>query len=191
MNKKDVQAAAKAVSGRGGEDATPPSPPVQLVAFVLDGEEYAVPIGDIREVVVAGDVVPVPSAPPFIVGLTNVRGRIVTVLDLERRFGLEHEGAAPERRHLLIAESGGSTYGIRVDRVPEVLHVPSDTVRPAADAFSAKIGPDYLAGVVVLGEGADGRILMLLALPKLLAQKELLKIGKIVQEDDSTSPPQP
>lgn len=187
MKKQDVQAAAKALGGGQEKEDQKVRPMVQVVAFRLDNEEYAVPIADVREVIVASDVVPVPNAPEFIAGLTNVRGTVAVVIDLEKRFGLQREGERPAQPHMLIAESGGSVYGIGVDKMPEVLRVPQDALRPPAQAFSAKLGPDYLAGVIVLEDADPHRMLMLLDLPRLLDQKELLKLGKMVNDDSSST----
>jgi purine-binding chemotaxis protein CheW len=67
----------------------------QLVIFTLDTEKYATPISEVREVVKGAEVTPVPGSPPFIVGVVNLRGKIIPVLDLEKLFDLQPSSPPP------------------------------------------------------------------------------------------------
>lgn len=156
---------------------------IQLVVFELDKEEYAVPIGDIREIIRIPEIAPVPNAPEFIRGILNLRGTIVVVIDLEKRFHLAREGKAPPE-HIVITEVNGSTFGIVVDKVSEVLRVPVSKIQPTPSLVSSRIHADYLKGVAVLEEAANAiaeasksRLIILLDLPKMLQEGELLNIN--------------
>lgn len=124
---------------------------IQLVVFTLDEEEYAVPIADIQEIIKVPEVTPIPNAPQFIKGILNLRGKIVVVIDLEKRFGLVRE-KIEELKHIIITEVGETNFGVMVNEVVEVLSVPSSVVQPTPKLVSSKIHADYLKGVVVLKE---------------------------------------
>lgn len=177
----------------------------QVLVFEVDQEEYAVNISALREIIRVPDITPIPNAPDFIKGVLNLRGQIVVVIDLEKRFKLSRENKITPK-HIIVTEMEGTYFGILVDIVKEVLTVPVDHIRPAPDLVSAKIHADYLSGIVVMGgepavanvsagkvkskvkntESGQSRLIILLDLPKLLQEKELLQLGEsiktIVQE---------
>jgi purine-binding chemotaxis protein CheW len=186
-------------------------PTEQLVTFELDKAEYASVITDLREIIKIPEIVPIPGAPEFIRGILNLRGQIIVVVDLEQRFHLkrEHE-IAPQ--HIIITEVEDSIFGILVDEVTGVLRVPQASIKPTPQLVTSKIHAEYLKGVVVLreetgtqeekeeaaktgnavknsvaseGEGkveAKSRLLLLLDIPKMLGEKELLEFGAAVKE---------
>jgi purine-binding chemotaxis protein CheW len=166
---------------------------IQLLVFVLDQEEYAVPIVDLREIIRLPDVTPIPNAPDFIKGILNLRGKIVVVVDLEKRFSLVREHKTSPR-HIIITEVSGSDFGVMVDEVKEVIQVPVKKIQPTPELVSSKIHADYLKGVIVLGAKGNkpakaapqkapkgSRLLILLDLVKLLQEKELLNLGQAVK----------
>ena len=160
---------------------------VQLIAFNLDNEEYAVPIVDLQEVIPATRVTPVPNSPIFISGILNLRGKIVVVIDLEKRFNLlREEKALPA--HIVIVSADDNTFGVLVDKVTEVLRVSGEAVKPPPSLVSSKINADYVEGVIVLSgrekEGGESppRLIILLDIKKLLREEELLKFGNAVRE---------
>jgi purine-binding chemotaxis protein CheW len=171
----------------------------QLVTFELDKEEYASIITDLREIIRIPEVTPIPGAPDFIRGILNLRGQIVTIIDLEQRFHLQREHPA-EPQHIIIAEVEDSVFGIMVDKVTGVLRVPQTAMKPTPQLISSKIHTEYLKGVVVLEEESDttekkkakakptneknetqSRLLLLLDIPKMLAEKELLEFGNAIE----------
>lgn len=161
---------------------------VQLVIFELDKEEYAVEIKDLQEIIKIPEITPVPNAPDFIPGIFNLRGRIVVVVDLEKRFNLKRENEINEK-NILIAEVEGNSYGVVVDNVKEIKNIPKNIIQPTPKLASAKIHDDYLKGVVVIenlqGEeenGSNSRLIILLDLSKMLLEKELMNLGKTVNK---------
>lgn len=178
-----------------------------MVVFELDKEEYAVRITDLQEIIKIPEITPIPNAPEFIRGILNLRGKIIVVIDLEKRFHLVREEKILSK-HIIIAEVNESTFGVIVDQVIEVLRVPITAIQPTPALVSSKIHADYLKGVVVLGDNdsskeltakkcralldkqktgeqlkeSGARLLILLDLPKMLQDKELLQIEKKVQE---------
>lgn len=177
---------------------------IQLVVFELDNEEYAVPIEDLREIIRIPEIAPVPNAPDFIRGILNLRGTIVVVVDLEKRFNLVREGKAPAS-HIIITEVSDSTFGLIVDKVSEVLRIPVSKIQPTPSLVSSKIHAEYLKGVGVLeeinevetkekekdsakiGAGEKSRLIIILDLPKMLAEEELLHVGNLI--DGSVNEP--
>lgn len=157
---------------------------VQLVVFELDTQEYAIPIEDLREIIRIPEIAPVPNAPDFIRGILNLRGTIVVVIDLEKRFHLAHERAA-SASHIVIADVNGSTFGVVVDKVAEVLRVPISKIQSAPSLVSSKIHAEHLKGVVVLegvaGANTASRLIILLDLPKMLSSDELMRAETLVK----------
>jgi purine-binding chemotaxis protein CheW len=160
----------------------------QLVIFVLDGEEYGAEITDLQEIIKKTEITPIPNSPDFVKGIINLRGKIVVVVDLEQRFNLSRE-KDQEPVHILIAEVGGSTFGVLVDHVEEVLSVPTSNIRATPTMMSPKIDAGYIKGVVVFEEEeikkGESRLIVLLDLPMLLETKELMSFGELVKSDKS------
>ena len=152
----------------------------QVVVFEIGHEEYAAPISQVREVVKTPKITLVPNGQAFVVGVMNLRGQIVPVLDLEKLFELPDAGTATAQ-HIIVSEDGSHTlFGVQVDQVLEVLRVPPDTIKPTPAMVAARISADYLDGVVVL-EGDDktgqtGRTILLLNLQKIMSEKALRQL---------------
>lgn len=141
--------------------------PVQLVTFRLGAEHFGVPIGAIQEVVRLPEITPVPEAPAFVEGVINLRGRILPVLDLGRRFRLPDRPRTRASR-ILVAEAGGRPVGLIVDAVCEVVRLPGAAIEPPPPVVGG-IGVDYITGV---GKLAD-RLLVLLDLGRVLHPEDL------------------
>jgi purine-binding chemotaxis protein CheW len=170
---------------------------IQLVVFLLDGEEYAIPISDLQEIIRIPAITPIPSAPEFILGILNLRGKIVVVVDLEKRFHLKRENNE-KPGHIIITEVGDNTFGVMVDVVTEVLRVSTSSIQPTPILSSSKIHADYLKGVVVIEDEEEtrnkenetqsvqtqknSRLIILLDILKMLQENELLQLGKVVEE---------
>lgn len=169
---------------------------IQLVVFELDKEEYGVEIVELQEIIRMPDITPIPNAPAFIKGIFNLRGKIIVVVDLEKRFNLVRENAGAEG-NIIIAEVDKNNYGVIVDKVTEIVNVPMSSIQRTPSLVSSKIQIEYLKGVVVMEKHGnrrndeavedvhnknDSRLIILLDLPKLLQEKELLSLGKAVQE---------
>lgn len=171
---------------------------IQLVVFELDKEEYGVEIVELQEIIRMPEITPVPNSPQFIKGIFNLRGKIIVVVDLEKRFHLVRENAGGAG-NIIIAEVDKNNFGVIVDKVTEILNIPKSNIQKTPALVSSKIEAEYLKGVVVIEKGSDNgreksdnredndvrnssRLIILLDLPKLLQEKELLSLGKTVQE---------
>ncbi|MBI5017384.1 MAG: chemotaxis protein CheW [Deltaproteobacteria bacterium] len=147
---------------------------LQLVTFHVGQEEFGVDILDVREINRLMDITRVPHAPEFVEGVINLRGQVIPVVDLRRRFGLEAAGRDKNNR-IVVLELGGKVVGFLVDSVSEVLRVSKTLVEPPP-AIAGGIDTDYIRGVVKL----EDRLLVLLDLQRLLNRgeaKELQEFG--------------
>lgn len=143
---------------------------IKLVIFKLADEEFGAPINQVYEILRLVEITRVPRAPKFIEGVINLRGKVIPVLDLRRRFDLPMT-TPPEQQRIMEVEVEGQIIGMIVDAVTEVISLPADAVEPAPPMI-ADIAGDYLTGVGKL----PGRIIILLNFDKILSIQETRQI---------------
>ena len=136
----------------------------QLVVFDLAGEVYGVNIETVREIIRMQDVTYVPDAPEFVEGVINLRGRVIPVVDLRKRFSLTQSEATEESR-VVVVDIGGEDIGVIVDAVTEVLRVAVDSIESTSNLIMTE-DSYYLEGIVKV----DDRLLILLDIERALAQ---------------------
>lgn len=119
------------------------------MVFKLGCEDYGIEIGQVREIIRRREITPMPWQPPFVEGVINVRGTIIPVVNLNKRFGLE--GDASTHSHTIIVESGDGLIGMLVDAVSEVIRVPPDQIHPAP-SIATGVDSKHLRGICRLGE---------------------------------------
>lgn len=148
---------------------------VQLVTFLVGEEVYGIDINAITEVVRPMKITPLPHMPAFIEGVINLRGGIIPVVDLRKRFGLSHEQALSRKTRMLITRGGarasarshGELLGLIVDGVQEVLYVSLSDIAPApAAATGART--DFITGMAKTG----GHLVIVLNIGGILSQQE-------------------
>ena len=140
----------------------------QWVVFSLQGHEYALPVGSVVEALRMVAVTPVPEAPPWLVGVINLRGRVIPVMDLRARLGLPPL-AAGLNTPIIIAEAAGRTIGLIADAMVDVLTLPASMVQPP-DTLDAS-NPFILAVA-----HSDGRLIMILGLKQLTTGPDLAEV---------------
>jgi purine-binding chemotaxis protein CheW len=138
----------------------------QVVVLELAGEAYGVEIGRVEEIIRMQAITRIPNGPAFIEGVTNLRGRVIPVLDLRKRFGLP-VSEATRRSRIVVGELGEHTVGLVVDGVSEVLLVDSDAVEPPSTLVTSADSA-FLRGVAKLEE----RLILLLDLSRVLTRAE-------------------
>lgn len=143
---------------------------VQLVGFFLGEEEYGVDIQRIQEINRMVEVTSVPRTPDFVLGVMNLRGKVIPVINLRKRFGLPDKEKDKDTR-IIVVELQGKTIGILVDAVSEVLRIPSSTIEPPPNVVTG-VDADYIQGVGKLQD----RLLILLDLNKILTKDELNRL---------------
>jgi len=160
----------------------------QFVTFRLGQEQFAVPIGAVQEVVRLPDVTPVPQAPWFVEGVINLRGRIIPVMDLGKRFRLADRPRTRKTR-ILIVEADGRLVGLIVDAVSAVVRLPAGAIEPPPPMVSG-IGVDYITGVGKLGD----QLVVLLDLAQVLHAEDLRRaeaLGLGAEGGRADAPPAP
>jgi len=147
---------------------------LQLVTFRLGNEEFSLDILRVQEIIRHMELTRVPRTPDFVEGVINLRGRVIPVLDLRKRFGLP-AGEKTHETRIIVVDVDDKTVGFKVDAVSEVLRIPADTVEPPPPLVTS-IESDYIKGVGKL----DGRLLILLDVAKILSRSEKDALGNVV-----------
>ena len=138
---------------------------LQVVCLQLGSERYGLDIARVYEIIRHQPITAVPSAPPFVEGVINLRGRIVPIVDLRARFGLGRTDATKATRIMVV--DAGVMVGLVVDGVSEVLMVPAGAIEPTP-ALATGHDAAYLRGIARI----DERLVLLLDLTRLFASDE-------------------
>lgn len=145
---------------------------LHIVGFQVGRETYGVPITSLHEIVRVPEITAVPDAPEYMEGVINLRGKIVSVIDLRKRLGQKNV-AQPKRNRILVVEQDGRLCGLIVDSASEVLKIPAANIEPSAAVFQE----GGLNSVTGLGK-YKGRLIVLLDMAKLLAFSGLKDTGE-------------
>jgi purine-binding chemotaxis protein CheW len=137
-----------AAKGDGGQDG-------KYLTFALGREEYGIGILKVKEIIGVLPITPVPRTPGYMKGVINLRGKVIPVVDLRLKFGMEEVGHT-ERTCIIVVEvsqsAGAVLTGIMVDSVSEVLNIKAGDVEEAPD-FGAKLDTDYILGLAKTNGG--------------------------------------
>lgn len=135
---------------------------VQMASFRVGNEEYVIDIMRIKEIINPLKITPVPSSSELIEGMINLRGVIIPIVDLRKRFRVPQEHWAKQPKYIIIAISG-RIVGIMVDEVLEVVRIPRDLIKPSPEISQGR-EPGIFLGVCEY----QGRLLLLVDLKKIL-----------------------
>ena len=136
------------------------------MVFDLADEGYGVDISAVREIIRLQEITQVPRTPEFVEGVINLRGKVIPVIDLRKRFGLTVEAESQDNR-IVVVDIGEQHIGVIVDAVKEVLRIPTDSVEPPASVITTA-DSDYLLGIAKL----DSQLIILLDLRMVLSEDE-------------------
>jgi purine-binding chemotaxis protein CheW len=142
---------------------------LHIVGFRVGRETYGVPITSLHEIVRVPEITVVPDAPDYLEGVINLRGKIVSVMDLRKRFG-DKLATLKKQNRILVVEHSGKLAGLIVDSATEVLKIAAADVEPPPAAFQEG-GLNCVTG---LGK-VRGRLIVLLDMTRLLAPASLLQ----------------
>lgn len=142
------------------------NPIIRWVTFRLENEKYGIHVMQVQEVLRVTEIAPVPGAPDYVLGIINLRGNVVTVIDTRKRFGLQAKEMDDSTR-IVIIESENQVVGILVDSVAEVVDIRSSEIEQAPN-----VGTEESAKFIQGVSSIDGELLILVDLNKLLTDEQ-------------------
>lgn len=146
-------------------------PILQWVSYQLEQEVYGINVMQVQEVLRPTEIAPVPGAPDYVLGIINLRGNVVTVIDTRKRFGLPSREADEDSR-IIIAEVSGNVIGMLVDSVAEVVYLHQSEIDTAPNV-SSDDSSRFIQGVC----SRDKTLLILVDVNKLLNDEEIADIA--------------
>lgn len=148
-------------------------PILQWVTFRLDGETYGINVMQVQEVLRYTEVAPVPGTPNYVLGIINLRGNVVTVIDTRHRFGLA-PGEITDNTRIVIIEAENHVIGILVDSVAEVVYLRQSEIE-TAPSVGNEDSAKFIQGVC----HKNDELLILVALDKLLTDEQWAEVENI------------
>ena len=151
----------------------------KYLTFALGKEEYGLEILKVREIIGYMDITAVPRTPSYVKGVINLRGQVISVVDLRAKFGMELAERTDQTCIIVVdIEQGGRRLntGIVVDRVSEVLSIGADKIEDAP-AFDSSVHIDFILGMGKIGE----TVKILLDIDKVLSAAETLELESITK----------
>lgn len=145
----------------------------QLVVFTLAAESYAVDINMVKEIIQLQPITRVPGTPLSVEGVINLRGSVIPIVDLRKRFQLTSIERTKDTR-IVVVSCKGSEVGVIVDSVAEVLRIPIDSIEAASSVFTDE-HLEHLLGIVKLAN----RLVILLDMDQVLSKQEIAAISSL------------
>lgn len=145
---------------------------LQLIIFRLGGEEYALPIDQVKEIVLTPGMAKIPQTPEYIKGVSNIRGTIIAMMDLEEKFDLiiEKKAELTDYKYTLVIESESHRVGILVRQVPSTLSVLEAKIDRSADVMQfSSLDQECIEGIVK----SDNRLIILVDILGMIESEQL------------------
>jgi purine-binding chemotaxis protein CheW len=155
---------------------------LQVVGFRIGNETFGLPISIVREIVRVPTITAVPNAPDYIEGVINLRGKIISVVDLRKRFG-ETDIQPAKKNRIVVVELAERSIGLLVNSASEVLRIPPAEIETPQNLFQDG-EVDYVTGVAKL----KGRLVILLDLNKVIRRSELHPLQKLAERATELEP---
>ncbi len=146
---------------------------IQWVTFHLENEKYGIKVMQVQEVLRMTEIAPVPGAPHYVLGIINLRGNVVTVIDTRKRFGLSDVENDDETR-IVIVEANNNVVGILVDSVAEVVDLKISDIETAPNVGNDE-SSKYIQGV----SSRENELLILVDVNKLLSDEEWQEVASL------------
>lgn len=144
----------------------------QVVSFRLANEEYGLDIMAVQEIILMGEITAIPEVPDYVRGLINLRGKVIPIIDLRRRFGLGG-GETTEHTRIVVVNAAGATFGVVVDAVNEVLRIEAGQIELPPRGIVG-LEQAYIKGLVKMND----KIMILLNMECVLSQVEHASLGE-------------
>ena len=151
----------------------------QIVVFKQGEEEYAMHIDQIKEVVITPGITKLPQTPEYVLGVANIRGNIIAILDLEQKFGLKKDGTREgrEKNFTLVIESEEFKMGVLVNDVPNTLSVYESEIEESLNVIhDSSMEQNYIKGIVK----KDGRLIIMIDTLKIVNASDMNSIAQSV-----------
>src|SRR4051794_10370436 len=148
------------------------NPVIQLVGFRLDNEDYAIAITKIQEIILMKPITRIPQVPDFIEGLINLRGSVIPIINLRKRFGLAPREVDDETRTIVV-NIHDKTVGCIVDAVTQVMRINRDQIQPPPLSVLS-VAHQYISGLARL----DDRLLIILDIERLFDEQSHVVSGQ-------------
>lgn len=140
---------------------------IQLVSFNLDQEEYGVDVLKVREIIRVPVITRVPNTPHYVDGVINLRGKVIPIINMRKKFGLM-ETENDKQTRIMVMDVDGELMGFTVDAVSEVIRISGSEIQPSPAVVASGIDQECIAGVINQAE----RLLVLLDLEKMFSAEE-------------------
>ena len=155
----------------------------KFLTFFLAGEEYGIEILKVHEIIGMMPITRVPRTPEFIRGVINLRGKVIPIVDLRLKFGMESVEQTSETC-IIVVHVEGIEMGIVVDRVSEVLNIASGEIEDAP-SFGRDVNTDYILGI---GK-TQSKVKILLDIDRVLSTQEVVQIHSAADDGEESAAP--
>jgi purine-binding chemotaxis protein CheW len=145
----------------------------KFLTFFLAGEEYGIEILSVHEIICMMPITSVPGTPDYICGIINLRGKIIPVVDLRRKFGMESKAQTAETC-IIVVHVQGVEVGTVVDRVSEVLNIAAGDIEPPP-SFGRDVNTDYILGI---GK-SQAKVKILLNIDRVISSDQIVQLQKM------------
>lgn len=143
---------------------------LQLIIFTLGEEEYAMPIDQIKEIVITPSMAKIPQTPEYIMGVANIRGTIIAMMDLEQKFDLYQSNPAESWKYTLVIESENHKVGILSRKVPSTLSVRESKIDRSNNIMQySSLDQECIDGIVKSGD----RLIILIDVLRMIEKEQL------------------
>ena len=156
-----------------GQSQSSEDPILQYVTFQLDHETYGINVMQIQEVLRYTEIAPVPGAPDYVLGIINLRGNVVTVIDTRKRFGLS-ESEVTDQTRIVVIEVDNQVVGILVDSVAEVVYLRQSEMETAPNVGNEE-SAKFIQGVC----NKNGELIILVEFEKMMSEEEWSDLASI------------
>lgn len=141
---------------------------IQLVSFMLDNEEYGVEVLKVREIIRMPTITKMPNTPSYVEGVINLRGKVIPIISMRKRFGLMESEHSSQTR-IMVMDVAGALTGFIVDAVSEVIRIHSSEIQPPPSmVVSGGIGQEFITGVFNHAE----RLLIIMDVDRMFSDDE-------------------
>ena len=149
----------------------------KFLTFFLAGEEYGIEILSVHEIIGMMPITSVPGTPDYICGIINLRGKIIPIVDLRRKFGMKPKAQTSETC-IIVVNVQGVEIGAVVDRVSEVLNIAAGDIEPPP-SFGKDVNTDYILGI---GK-SQSKVKILLNIDRVMATDQIVQLQRIAGAD--------